>query len=181
MRRVPLSPALILFGAMLLSPFAQAAGNHDEAPSSAGGPVLPRFGAVSDAFEMVGVLNGRQVTLYLDRAQNNEPVTDAQIDIQIGDARLKAEKHEDAFEVELPSAPAPGVLQVTATVSVGDETDLLAGEIDIHEDAPAAESHGGEWNRLVGLAAAAAMAALTLLWISRRMARSRQTRTGEIA
>ena len=40
--------------------------DHGEATTSAGGPALPRFTAVSETFELVGVLNGKQLTLYLD-------------------------------------------------------------------------------------------------------------------
>ena len=68
---------------------------------------------------MVGILNGKQLTLYLDRAADNAPVTDAQIELEIGGAKVKAEKHEDAYEVVLAAEPKPGVLPVTATVTAG--------------------------------------------------------------
>ncbi len=180
MRRVPIPATLVLTAALLASPMthAGAGDDHGEAATSASGPALPRFTAASEAFELVGVVNGKQVTLYLDRAGSNEPVTDAQIEIQIGDAKLTAGKHEDTFEVELPSAPSPGVMQVTATVSVGNETDLLAGEVDTHEETKAAEPHGSKWKGLALWAVAAVAAALSLLFVRRRMAVSRQSRTG---
>lgn len=93
-------------------------------------PLLPRFAAASETFELVGVLNGKQITLYLDRAADNSPVTDAQIEIEIAGTKLKAEKHEGAYEVALAAEPKPGVLPVTATVTAGTEADLLAGEFD---------------------------------------------------
>ena len=42
-------------------------------------------------------------------------------------------------EAELGEAPATGVTPVTAVVAAGGESDLLAGELDIHED-----EHGHE-------------------------------------
>jgi hypothetical protein len=120
------------------------------------GPALPRFAAVSETFELVGVLNGKQITLYLDRAADNAPVTDAQIELEIGGAKLKAEKHEDAYEVVLAAAPKPGVLPITATVTAGKEVDLLAGELDLHEEAHADEAaHVHSWKEYAGWAAGA--------------------------
>ena len=59
------------------------------------------------------------------------PVRDAQIELEIGGAKFKAEKHgDDEYEVVLPEAPKPGVLPITATVTAGTEVDLLAGELD---------------------------------------------------
>lgn len=121
---------------LLLAPaFAVAGEGHDhgDAAPVASGPALPRFTAVSETFELVGVLSGKQLTLYLDRYADNKPVPDAQIELEIGGVTFKAEKHGDAvYEVVLKEAPKEGVLPITATVTAGSETDLLAGEIDIH-------------------------------------------------
>lgn len=121
---------------LLLAPaFAVAGEGHDHGDSTpaASGPALPRFTAVSETFELVGVLSGKQLTLYLDRYADNSPVPDAQIEIEIGGVTFKAEKHGDAvYEVVLKEAPREGVLPITATVTAGSETDLLAGEIDVH-------------------------------------------------
>ena len=132
----------ISLAAVLLAPGpSTAAGDdhgHDHGPAAtaATGPAQPRFAAVSDLFELVGVLNGKQLTLYLDRAADNSPVIDAQIELEIGGRRFKATRQgSDTFEVVLPEAPKPGVLPVVATVSVGTDTDLLSGEHDIHEPA----------------------------------------------
>jgi hypothetical protein len=86
---------------------------------------------VSETFELVGVLDGKQVTLYLDRFADNAPVRGAQIELEIAGAKFKAEAHgDDAYEVVLKEAPKPGVLPITATVTAGAEVDLLAGELD---------------------------------------------------
>jgi hypothetical protein len=112
--------------------------DHGDAPAAPAGQALPRFAAVSDSFELVGVLDGKQITLYLDRAADNSPVADAQIELDLGGAKHKARKHgADEYQVMLAAAPKPGVLAVTVTVVAGAETDLLAGELDLHGAAQA--------------------------------------------
>ncbi len=187
MRPTPLLAAMSLIAALLVSPLARAGDGHDhgDAPAAATGPALPRFAAVSETFELVGVLNGKQITLYLDRAADNAPVTDAQIELEIAGAKLKAQKHdghEDAYEVVLAAAPKPGVLPITATVTAGQEVDLLAGELDLHEAAHTDEvAHVHSWQEYAGWAAAAVAALVVLTLVGRRVAASRQRRLGATA
>lgn len=156
--------------------------DHGDAAPAATGPALPRFAAVSETFELVGVLNGKQITLYLDRAADNAPVTDALIELEIGGTKFKAEKHDDAFEVVLAAVPQPGVLPITATVTAGQEVDLLAGELDLHEEAHADEAaHVHSWKEYAGWAAAAFASLAVLIRIGRHLAASRQRRAGAAA
>ncbi len=173
--------AAIAFGAG--SPATAGEGHdHGDAVPVATGPALPRFAAVSETFELVGVLNGKQITLYLDRAADNAPVTDALIELEIGGTKFKAEKHEDAFEVVLAAVPQPGVLPITATVTAGKEVDLLAGELDPHEEAHADEAaHVHSWKEYAGWASAAFALLAVLILIGRRLAASRQRRAGAAA
>lgn len=131
-----LLPAL-LFGSALLGPVWAGPGHDhgDEAPT-ASGPSLPRFVAQSDSFELVGVLDGKTITLYLDQAASNVPVTKAQLEIEFAGTKLQAVAQPDgSFRVELPQAPKPGVIPITATVSTESDADLLAGELDLHGEA----------------------------------------------
>jgi hypothetical protein len=180
--KLPLA-ALALAGAVALvssgSVLAGEGHDHGAAAPSPAGAALPRFTAESELFELVGVLSGKQLTLYLDRHADNSPVREAQIELEIGGAKYQAAPHGDAqYEVVLPEAPAPGVIPVVATVTAGKETDLLAAELDIH--APTsnhADEHGHGWHEIadwVGAALAAAAALLGLAWGLRRMAASRR-------
>jgi hypothetical protein len=135
----------------LLSPLAMAGPGHDhgEAAPQAQGTALPRFVAVSEDLEMVGIINGKQLTIYLDRFKDNSPVHDAQIEIDIAGNSYKAEKHgEGEYEVILKDALKPGVLAITATIQAGELSDLLAGELDLHEDEEE-HSHGASWKAVV--------------------------------
>lgn len=114
--------------------------DHGEAPAPTAGATLPRFTAVSELFELVGVVNGKNVTVYLDRFADNSPVKDARVDLELDGNPVALEPHADGeFEATLPEALKPGVVSITATVIAGQDTDLLAGELDLHE--PAAETH----------------------------------------
>ena len=76
-----LAAALVAAPCLLLSPPARADDGHDHAgpaPATAGA-ATPRFTASSEAFELVGVLQGRRLTLYLDRVADNTPVKGATI------------------------------------------------------------------------------------------------------
>ncbi len=165
---------------------AQAGPGHDHdhgaAASAPGGPALPRFAAVSEAFELVGVLDGKLITLYLDRAADNTPVTGAKIELEIAGTKFKAEAHDDTYDVLLPEVPKPGVLPITATVTAGAEMDLLAGELELPEDAPAGEAaHSHAWTEYAGWAAAALAALAVLVFLGRRVAARRQGQAGAAA
>ena len=131
----------------LLSPMAIAGAGHDhaEAAPKTQGTALPRFVAVSEDLEMVGIVNGKQLTIYLDRFTDNSPVNDALIDIDIQGGKYKAEKHGvGEYEVILKDTLKPGVIAITATIQAGDLNDLLATELDLHENKDVL-SHRSSW------------------------------------
>ena len=109
--------------------------DHGESPAPTAGPALPRFTAVSELFEMVGVVNGKNLTVYLDRFADNSPVKDAKVDLALDGTAIALEPHADGeFEATLQDSLKPGVVSVTATVVAGEDADLLATELDVHEE-----------------------------------------------
>ncbi len=181
--------AISLATGLLTPQFLMAAPGHDhgEATPTATGTALPRFSAVSDLFELVGVLKGQQITLYLDRSADNSPVTDAQIELEIGGQQyIAAKQGTDEFEVVLNEAVEPGLIPITAMVVAGDETDLLAGELDIHQSGLADEPvHAHSWweeytDGIVG-AAIALVVLILLVLVGRRFLASRAVRAGGAA
>lgn len=168
-----LTTAALAAAMMWMPQFSMAGDGHDhgEAAPSAAGPALPRFTAVSEQFELVGVVNGKQVTFYLDHADTNEPVKDAKLSVELGGTQLNVKPHADGeFEAELAQALKPGVISVTATVTTPKETDLLAGELDLHEETHAEESHTPAWPSYLGWIASAAAALAVVAWVLRRRA-----------
>lgn len=181
------SPAALGLAAALLGTGLPALGSeghdHGDAAPAAAGSALPRFAAVSEALELVGVLDGKQVTLYLDRFADNAPVRGAQIELDIAGVKFKAEAHgDDAYEVVLKDAPQPGVLPITATVTAGSEVDLLAGEFDLHDDAHAQPpAQATAWQGAAGWAAGVLLALAALAFGVRRAMAARRVRAGGAA
>lgn len=189
MRTPPSLAASVLVAASLL-PLAWAGPghdhDHDHAATAPAGPALPRFAAVSELFEMVGVLEGRRIVLYLDRSADNAPVVGAKIELEVAGAKLAVEQHDDTYDVMLPADPKPGVLPITATVTAGSDVDLLAGELEIAQPAPADQApQGPSWKAVAAGSAGAVLTllglvlVLTALWRQRRA--SRRAGTGVAA
>jgi hypothetical protein len=160
--------------------------DHGDAAATADGPALPRFTAVSELFELVGVLDGQRLTLFLDHAPSNAPVKGAKLELELAGARVAVQAKADTegeFEVMLPAVPASGVMAVTATVMAGDETDLLAGELDIHEHAALpSHAHASAWQPYAGWAVAGLLALVLLaLGLRSGLARLRQAPRQEAA
>ena len=149
-----LAGVLTLSGA-LLTPLAQAHDGHDDGPAAPTGHASPRFALESEAFELVGVVQGQRLAIYLDRHASNEPVNDAKIELQLGDAAYTAEPHGPGeYEVTLPQPLPAGELAVTATLTVGNEADLLAGDLHIEEAAHADDAAAAPaWRRYAPWAA----------------------------
>jgi hypothetical protein len=165
--------ALIL---TLLSPLAVAGPGHDHGDTApqATGSALPRFAATSEDLELVGIVTGKLITLYLDRFKDNSPVNDAQIEIDIAGSKYKAQKHgEGEYEVTLKDTLKTGVMAITATIQAGDLTDLLATELDFHAD----ESVPGlrsAWKAVAMWIGAGLLALLTLGVIVRNRQKTRR-------
>jgi len=161
---------LAVLAALFTTPAIAGEGHdHGDAPAAATGPALPRFAASSELFELVGVVDGKRLTVWLDRFDDNAPVKGATIELEVGGAKLALESHADGeFEGVLARELPQGLTPVTATVVAGQDSDLLAAEIDIHdhEHGEAANASGSRRYVAWGLAAAAALALLA--WIARR-------------
>jgi cobalt-zinc-cadmium efflux system membrane fusion protein len=167
---------LALASVLLPAPGAFAGEGHDhggEAPAAAG-TASPRLQAHSDLFELVGIVDRGQMTVYLDRYGTNEPVADARIEFESGANKGTAARQADGtYLIKFDALAKPGELPFAFTVSAGPVTDLLAGELDLKDP----HDHGDEgprrWKLWAGyaLAAAAVLAIATFLTRANRSAR----------
>lgn len=160
---------------------ANASDDHDhgnETPIAAGA-ASPRLQAHSDLFELVGVLDHGQLTVYLDRYDTNEPVLGAKIEYEAGNNKGLAQQQADGtYLVKFADLAKPGQHAFSFTVSAGSQTDLLAGELDTHEDHHD-EAETGSWLRWAGyVAAALVLAAAAFAFLRRRLATRRATHVG---
>lgn len=109
--------------------------DHGDAPPTQGGSVSPRFAAVSETFELVGIVQGKQITLYLDHSADNSPVHNARLELELGGQKIPVQSHGVGEFLATLDRELPGGLHpVLATVVAADATDLLASELDLHED-----------------------------------------------
>lgn len=147
--------ALFLLGWWLIQPaFAHEGHDHGDAPKPT--PVAdaaPRFEAASEEFELVGVLHGRALTLYLDRYASNAPVEKAMLEVEVGKQKTQAKETEPGvYRLELGNTQAdakPGRHGLVFTVQAGDSVDLLTANLDIPAPrAPVANTEAFDWRQL---------------------------------
>ncbi len=166
-----------------LSTWADAGHDHAAPAPAALGAGLPRFSAVSETFELIGVLRGKLLTLYLDRADDNSPVRDATLELELGGVKIAVKPvGEGEFEAMLAQEPLPGVTPVAATVLAGQESDLLAGELEIRADTrTVAAAVSAPWQKYGGWLLAGLLALALLVMGLRRVRSHRINRVGGAA
>lgn len=155
-------------------------GEHLDAPSAgASAASSPRFEAKSEAFELIGQLQGGELSILINRFETNEPVLGAVVEIESGNHKAKAPFHADhgdyavADEAFLTVLSKPGSHPLVITVTAGNDADLLEGALNVPEAAPSHDHDRFGWRRW-GLAALATLLAGTVAW--RWWRHRRQTR-----
>lgn len=172
----------LLLGGASLAALAGDGHDHGEAPAAPSGPAMPRFAATSDLFELVGVLDGAQLSLYLDHSADNRPVADAQLELDLGGKPLALTRvAEGEFRATLAAPPPQGETPVTATVVAGDESDLLAATLDVHATDAHTDPAAPPWRRAWAWGAGAAAAVLALGWALRRARTATPAKAGGAA
>jgi RND family efflux transporter MFP subunit len=124
-----------------LTPVAQAHEGHDDGPAAVTGPAAPRVAAHSEAYELVGVLRGDRLLVFLDRFASNEPVTNATIAVTIGDAdaAVNAEATADgAYAITSPRFQSAGQVDLVFSITGESGEDLLIGTLTVPQDTAAA-------------------------------------------
>ena len=106
--------------------------DHGDAPAAAAGSALPRVTSHSDLFELVGVVDKGEMTIFLDRYATNEPVKDAKIEVEIGNVKgVAAVQADGSYLFKNDVLAKPGELAVSFTVLAGKDADLLVGDLKI--------------------------------------------------
>ena len=171
---------LIVALAVVLSTFfsfAWAGERHDhgEAPTAATGTAAPRLTSHSDLFELVGMVEGNEMKIYLDRFTTNEPVTDAKIEVEIGNIKgIAAAQADGSYIFKNDVFTNPGDLSVSFTVIAGKDADLLAGDLKIDGpiDDHAHDEAAKPWLRWAAYAGGALLLAAIVFVAMRRRRRA---------
>lgn len=172
-------PAVAIALASALS-FAHAApgahgpnGEHLDAPgatTSAAGTV-PRFEAKSEDFELVGRLQGGELSMFINRYVTNEPVNNAKVEVELGNLKATAPFHADqgdyavADAAFLKAVSEPGEHALVVTLIAGDDADLLEGSLNVEGvDEAHGHAHAGRVLKAV-LAGLALLLAVGIGWL----------------
>lgn len=121
--------------ALALSPAAVLAHeghDHGAPPPAPSAALAPRVEAHSESFELVAVLEGGKLIVYLDRFATNQPVTDAAIEIESGAFKAAAQPGgEGIYTAAAAALEKPGQYPLVFTIRVAGETDLLNGTLGV--------------------------------------------------
>lgn len=148
------------FAALVLSSAAVVAapgahgpnGEHLDAPAQAGstrGPV-PSFEARSEEFELVGRVQGGELSILINRFATNEPVLNATVEVESGALKAPAKFHADMGDYAidddamLKALAVPGEHSVVVTVLAGAESDLLDGTLHVSGTTLDADGHSDD-------------------------------------
>lgn len=156
-RRVMLAALVGWSGSLLVWPAVTQAGpgahgpngEHLDAPpanaprSSTG----PRMESHTESFELVATLGGGELSVLIDRFATNEPVLEAQVQVESQGITAKGifqKDHGDyAFTDEklLAALARPGQHSLVFTVTKGEEADLLEGVLVVGDAVQMGERH----------------------------------------
>jgi len=145
--------------------------DHGDAPAAAIGTAAPRVTSHSDLFEVVGMVEGNELKIYLDRYATNEPVTDAKIEVEIGNIKgVAAAQADGSYSFKSDVFAKPGDLAVSFTVLAGKDADLLAGDLKIGNPADDHAHHKAAkpWLRWAAYAGGALLLAAIAIVVLRR-------------
>ena len=133
------SVLLIAMSAALAAPGAHGPnGEHLDAAGEghAHTDAGPRIDAFSQVFELVGRLQGDELSILVDRYATNEPVLDASLEVHLGDITALARFHADHGDYALDDArmlealAAPGRHALRFQLTAGGESAVLEGTLE---------------------------------------------------
>ncbi len=179
--------------------YADDGHDHGEAPVEISGnplpSVMPAVAAVSESFELVGRLTHDELSILVDRRATTEPVLDASLSVEVDGHNAIAPFHADHGDYVLTDAAMLarlrqiGTKPLVFTLTVGDETERLTGELDVHEETgTVAADHEHGWREHApwiggGMVVLAVLAVLlvVLLVLARRLRAFRRPASGGAA
>lgn len=161
--------SLLAFTFLMAGIFAVASAheghNHDkEIKSQSNVAAAPTLTAVSENYELVAIVQDRQMTIYLDQFASNAPVIDADLEFDFSGTVVKATRNVDGtYSVALPkNVDLKSAIAVTITILAAAGPDLLSGDLVI----PKSEIHSSWSTVWVVAIVAACLIALLLIWLA---------------
>jgi RND family efflux transporter MFP subunit len=133
---------------------ALAGAGHDHSHEAADAPItsVPRLESAGSELELVATAGSRELTIYLDRRDTNEPVDHATVEVS-GDgieAQLAARVDEGVYTIEADWIDEPGTKALTFVVTTEEASDLLNGTLDIPPAPGPARAGSDTWSARLG-------------------------------
>ena len=178
----------VVAASAVLVTLAMAGDGHDhgDAKPAASGPASPRFTAQSELFEAVGILGSDELVVYIDRAASNEPVVNASVELESTGIKLVGTFEPKLSEYHFDAKPfaKTGEYPITLTIKAGADSDLLTGELDVHDAGaatPAAtNAHANGWQRAAQWGGGAIVGLLLLFLGIRRLVSNRRNQRNRV-
>ena len=107
------------------------------APVLSAGASVPRLEAKSELFELVARIEAGALSILIDRYDTNEPVLDAQVEVEVGPQKQKAvfRREQGDYFVADPALvkllSSAGSHTLVFTVNAGKDSDLLDGTMSV--------------------------------------------------
>lgn len=148
---------LLLLAAFFGTSLAAAHEGHDHGapPPPVSMTIAPRADASSADFELVAIARGATVRIYLDTFRGNEPVRDADIEVDGPAGTVKASATSDgAYMIDAPWLSRSGSYDLAFTVQAGGVIDILTATLAIPEPPAPPVAAANLWNAVVSTALA---------------------------
>jgi membrane fusion protein, heavy metal efflux system len=138
----------LLVALLLAASAALAHEGHDHGapPTPVSTTIAPRIDASSDVFELIGVLRGGKLTMFVDRFVTNEPVMEAEVEVETPAGALKAVRNPDGtFALDAGWVKPGGTYDLIVTVTAGADIDVLTGQLKVPADETSARAVQSSW------------------------------------
>ena len=132
--------------------WAHGGEDHGGAKPATAELIGPRIEAHSDLFELVGIPSARDggvLTVFIDGYKTNVPVTDAGVELTVGNETLPGVAANQMFFFKAPWVLKPGHYDLTFSIVAGDKSDLLIGRLDIPDAPLPAAMHESVWDHVL--------------------------------
>lgn len=127
--------------------------DHGAPPPPVSVTIAPRADASSADFELVAIARAAKLRIYLDSFRGNEPVLDADIEVDGPGGLVKASATPDgAYAVDAPWLARPGNYDLAFTVQAKGAIEILTATLTIPEPAALPVATGGLLNAVVSAA-----------------------------
>ncbi|MFC7289324.1 hypothetical protein ACFQPC_14850 [Herminiimonas glaciei] len=177
----------VIFYCLLMTSAVAAPGAHGPNGEHLDGPTGhvhrdagPRIETFSESFELVGRLQGGELSILIDRYESNEPVLNGKLEVDFNGLKAPAKFHADHGdyavddEMLLKALAKPGKHALLFTLTTNDESDLLEGTLIVPTDIEADDHAHFPWAW-----SAAGLIIVIVLLIAAIKFRRRQKSTGK--